>query len=103
MDGLSRIDGRQDGWTDFWVHFSKAIVYLKTRVFCQSSSTLSTRRRRPQLGEAAAVGTNKMAIPPTVPLQQQAAPYENIHSGGRSWDIVRIYQILCEPRQGVLK
>ena len=29
MDGLSRIDGRQDRWTDFWVHFSKAVVTLK--------------------------------------------------------------------------
>ena len=55
MDGLSRIDGRQDRWTDFWVHFSKAIVYLKTFEYFASrllpsphgGGGLSLERRRP--------------------------------------------------------
>ena len=46
----------------------------------QSSFILSTRRRQAQVGEAAAVGTNKMAVPPTVSAAA-AVPYENIHSG----------------------
>ena len=49
-------------------------------VFHQSSFFLSTRRRQAQVGEAAAVGTNKMAVPPTVSAAA-AVPYENIHSG----------------------
>ena len=49
-------------------------------VFHQSSFILSTRRRQAQVGEAAAVGTNKMAVPPTVSAAA-AVPYENIHSG----------------------